>query len=310
MPVFTVVIPLYNKAGYIKNTLATVYAQTFQDFEVIVVNDGSTDGSGRIFENHSYARLTYLKTDNAGAAAARNTAISKAQGQLIAFLDADDEWMPSHLEKLLGLHVQYPQAGMLALRYYIKNPGSAVLEKPVLNGIPDDFTGIVPDFFAASITNRLAVSISIAVPRGVFAATGLFNESYTNSEDTDMWVRIGLHYPVALGSSYTSVYNFHIPQSLSKIRLTEQKIMDFSAYAGDEQNNPGLNAFLNMYRLEYALKYRTAGAIIQSRELLKQVPPAKISLKKKVLFSLPPFMLRLMLWLKKWLYKRGIRLRS
>src|ERR1051326_8460176 len=101
-PIVSVIIPAYNAAAFIGETLDSVYAQTFKDFEVVVVNDGSpdTDELERALERYA-AKLRYLKQDNQGAAAARNTGITAARGEFVAFLDADDMWLPAFLEKQL-----------------------------------------------------------------------------------------------------------------------------------------------------------------------------------------------------------------
>jgi len=306
MPLFSVIIPLYNKAGYIKNTLAALHAQTFTDYEIIVINDGSTDNSDAIFKTLKHEKLTYLTTVNRGVSAARNTGIATAKGTLIAFLDADDVWKPNHLETLYNLYRQYPGAGMYVSRYYIKNPGSNTLQKTVLNNIPNGFTGVVPDFFNSSLTHRLAWTSALAIPKIVFNNVGFFNESLTNSEDTEMWIRIALKYPVALSNKFTAIYNFEIPNSLSKRKITACKIMDFSPFVTFEQQNSSLKAYMDMYRTEYALKFKTQGDTLTAATLMRAVNPKNISALKTFLLKLPVAVLIALLYSKRWLYKKGI----
>lgn len=99
MPQISVIIPLYNKADYIRRALDSVFAQTFQKFEVIVVDDGSTDDGPKIVAGYDKSRFQLLRQKNAGPGAARNRGIRAAQGKYVAFLDADDEWLPEYLEK-------------------------------------------------------------------------------------------------------------------------------------------------------------------------------------------------------------------
>src|SRR5260370_2508378 len=107
-PRVSVVIPAYNVAPYISETLATVFAQTFSDFEVVIVNDGSPDTEEFEREIQSYAdRIVYLQQENRGASAARNTGVRAARGQLIAFLDADDLWSPNYLTEQLKFIREY-----------------------------------------------------------------------------------------------------------------------------------------------------------------------------------------------------------
>jgi glycosyltransferase involved in cell wall biosynthesis len=305
MPLFSVIIPLYNKERHVAATLNSVIAQTFTDFEIIIVNDGSTDGSEDAVKSFNDPRIIYVRTENKGVSSARNTAIQMANGTLIAFLDADDDILPNHLQVLHSLYSNHPEAGMFASRYYFKLPGNK-LQKSVFNSVIESFTGIVPDFFASSLNHRMATSSSIAVPKSVFETTGLFNENYTNCEDTDMWVRIGINYPVALSNEYTAVYNFHIADSLSKNSLDTQKVMDFNNYIAHENTNPGLKQYLDLYRIEYAIKYRLQGNIMLSTLLLENVLVENISLSKKILLALPPAVLKTLLFIKKRLYNNGI----
>ena len=93
----SIIIPLYNKAPYVRRALDSIAAQTFPDFEVIVVDDGSTDYGAAIVADYPDARVRLIRQANAGPGAARNAALAQARGELIAFLDADDEWLPSYL---------------------------------------------------------------------------------------------------------------------------------------------------------------------------------------------------------------------
>src|SRR5271157_5460413 len=99
----SVVIPLYNKAGYITRTLQSVAGQTFEDFETIIVDDGSTDGSGDLAAEFQDGRFRVVRQANAGPGAARNRGIEEARGELIALLDADDVWMPEYLASSLAM---------------------------------------------------------------------------------------------------------------------------------------------------------------------------------------------------------------
>ena len=305
MPFFSVITPLYNKQGYIATTLQSALAQTFTDFEIIIVNDGSTDDSEAVLKTFADNRIVYIKTVNRGVSWARNTGIENSKGKIIAFLDADDDWLPNHLQVLYDLHCRYPNAGMYASRYYYNLPGNK-LQKTPLHKINDHFSGIVPDFFESSLKYRIAFTSALAVPKEIFGIVGLFNVGYTNSEDTDMWIRIGIKYPVALSGEYTAAYNYYIENSLSKNSLHAQKLMDFSQYKQEEKTNNGLKQFLDLYRLEYAVKYRIQGSLTLSNALLKEVAPDNIGIVQGLLLNLPPAILRTLLFVKKSLYNVGI----
>ena len=305
MAFISVIIPLYNKQDYICATLNSALAQTFTDFEIIIINDGSSDGSEAIVKKFNDARIIYVKTDNKGVSAARNNGINRAKGKVIAFLDADDIWEKQHLQTLYDLYVKYPEAGMLASRYTIKI-GKGKLLKPVLLNVPDDFEGIVADAFEASLVYRLAVTSAVAVPKYVFDKIGTFNEQVTHPEDTELWIRIGIAYAVAISNAYTMVYTFDLPESWSRQKMKGRKIMDFDKFINEEKGNKSLKAFVDIYRLEYALKYRLEGEILHSQTLYSKVAAENISRKTRLLFKVPPFTLRALLRLKHWLHKKGI----
>ncbi|HMA53239.1 MAG TPA: glycosyltransferase family A protein, partial [Acidobacteriota bacterium] len=122
VPRVTVVIPLYNKAPYIAAAVRSVLAQTFTDFEVIVVDDGSLDDGAEVVDRFDDPRLRLVRQENQGESAARNKGVTLAASELLAFLDADDEWTPSHLEVLLRLADRFPGAGLLATAYKIVSP--------------------------------------------------------------------------------------------------------------------------------------------------------------------------------------------
>src|SRR3954469_10712247 len=124
MPKITVIIPLYNKAAYIKRALDSVLAQTFSGFELIVIDDGSTDGGGAIVARCDDPRVRLIRQENAGPAQARNHGIDEASGELVAFLDADDEWMPRYLEhSVAALEQAGPEVACLASGYLLYPQG-------------------------------------------------------------------------------------------------------------------------------------------------------------------------------------------
>src|SRR5690606_20272089 len=140
----------------------------------------------------------YIKTENRGVSKARNLGIEKANGEYIAFLDADDYWHPDHLETLQQLIIQYPHAGLYATNYNFIHPNGTI-QHTNFSTLGPKFSGIVDNAFKYSLKDRLMWTSCVAVKRYIFDSVGVFDTSITlgAGEDTDMWIRIALKYPVA-----------------------------------------------------------------------------------------------------------------
>ena len=203
----SVVIPLYNKVRHIERALDSVLAQTHPEFEVIVVNDGSTDGSERVVEQYTDPRIRLVNQENAGVSVARNRGITEAKGELVAFLDADDEWLPEHLATICRLKSKYPECGAYASSYRVV---SAKGRQAVYasGGIPEHpWEGVLHSYFRAALTSDPIWTSAVAVPRRVFETCGLFPVGVKTGEDTDMWCRIALKFPVAFSTQPGAVYH-------------------------------------------------------------------------------------------------------
>ena len=206
MPTISVVIPLYNKAPYISRALSSVLLQSFEDYEVIVVDDGSTDDGKSIAEGFSDPRIRVLHQQNGGVSAARNLGIQSSRCDLIAFLDADDEWGPDFLETILSLKKTYPQAGAYGTAFEMRFPDGSIVH-PEFNEIYYGWEGILPSYFRASFGVNVLHSSAVAVPAKVFLKIGLFPEGEKLGEDLDMWLRIAASYPIAYKNIACEIYN-------------------------------------------------------------------------------------------------------
>ena len=207
MPAISVVIPLYNKEPYVARALNSVLAQTFQDLEVIVVDDGSTDGGAAIVKEFDDPRIRLIRQENQGVSVARNNGVEASRAELVAFLDADDEWLPRHLRIIDRLRAKYPEAGAYATGFKIhKSNGKEIL--PKFRRIPKrPWEGIIPSFFLSSALGKYPVNSSvIAIPREVYLEVGGCPAGIRWGEDADLWGKIALKYPIAfsweLGATY------------------------------------------------------------------------------------------------------------
>ncbi len=304
MPFFSVVIPLYNKQNDVKNTLLSVIEQTFPDFEIIVINDGSTDESENEVLTITDKRLVYIKTENKGVSMARNLGIEKAQGNYIAFLDADDYWYPNHLEILKELIVDYPEAGIVAANYEFKHPNGFV-ESPSFPELPENYKGILDNPFKYSLRNRIIISINNAVKKESFNSVGKFDNSLTTGEDTDMWIRLALNYPVAFNKQVTSSYLLGASNRAS-LKININTLSRLDKYNEEEQANPFLKKFLDIYRAQYAMKYKLTGDKENFNYYYNSINLQNQTFKTRILLILPPRIARILYRLKQSLKSRNI----
>ena len=185
-PAVTVVIPVYNSAHYIAQALDSLKAQTFSNYEVIVVNDGSDDREEleRILKSHPLP-VIYISQENKGVSAARNAAIKIAKGEFYAQLDADDQWTPDYLDVQLGFLAENPD---VALVY----PNATVIHDE--SDMTLEFMKISPSEgdvnFESLVRQKCVVMTCVTARMSAIRAAGMFDESLRSCEDFDLWLRI------------------------------------------------------------------------------------------------------------------------
>lgn len=308
MPFFSIVVPLYNKQRDIKETLLSALGQTFGDFELIVINDGSTDDSEAEVHSITDERLVYVKTENQGVSAARNSGIKIAKGEYIAFLDADDYWYPNHLETLQILAASFPQAAAVAANYEFKHPNGTITNTS-FEDIDADFNGIVKDFFKSSMLFRVIWTSAVAVKKEVFLNIGSFDTAITAGaagEDTDMWIRIALKYPIAFTSKITATYMLGASNRVSNTQTAQRSFPKLDKFKQEEKTNKSLQKFIDLHRAYYALRHRVAGDRKGFKYYFRNLNFKEQPLKTKLLLLLPGPILRLLYKIKAILNSKDI----
>ena len=195
----SIVIPLYNKAQSIEKTIRCIQAQTYQDFEVVVVEGWSTDGSTEIIQRLSEEdnRIRVLMQQNRhGVTPARNESVEAARSEHIAFLDADDYWEPNYLERMAQLIADYPEAGIWGLSYGELTAKGKIL--PTIPRVSDGFRGIVENPWR---TGSPFWTGATAISKMAFERVGGFDNRIIYGEDIDLWYRLMLVYPCAFDES-------------------------------------------------------------------------------------------------------------
>jgi glycosyltransferase involved in cell wall biosynthesis len=210
----SVVIPLYNKEKYIKRAVNSILTQTHQCFELIVVNDGSTDSSLTKAEGIKDERIRIVDQENLGESAARNRGIEEAKHELIAFLDADDKWEPECLENLVRAAEKYLDAKMIGVAHKIISPEGEMIY-PEFKYVPEK-EGIIENYFKAALEWHPICASAVVIRKEVFDRLGGFTVEMRYGEDSFMWSKVALNYPVAFIYKYLSVIYRNADNRVSK----------------------------------------------------------------------------------------------
>ena len=286
----SVIIPLYNKAPYIGRALGSVLRQTFQDFEIIVVDDGSTDGGGAAAKSFDDDRVRIVTQTKRGVSAARNTGILAARFEFVAFLDADDAWKTDFLQTVMGLHETYPKAAMFATAYLMDF--AEKLRKPRLKALPArTWHGIIPDYFKAVLWDLPVISSAVMIRRSVFDQVGFFKEGKALGEDQDMWCRIALKFPVAYSTRPCAVYYMNTAKSICYNRNLVQiyPVMDEMQRAIDKarpESRKYKMLYLSKLRIDYAVRLIRAHRFRDFFVAMANVPSLMIAKRVRVFYYL------------------------
>ena len=207
---FSVIIPLYNKEKYICRALESILGQTLQEFEIVVVDDGSTDSGVKMVDSFEDARIRIISQPNQGVSAARNRGISEAKYGFIAFLDADDEWLPDYLVSISQLIEKYVNCHVYATSYFIQEVHNRT--KIHLNGLSfDGNDGILDNYFEIAANNMPPLWTSaVCVKKDAIQKIGGFPEGIKSGEDLLTWARLAVNFDIAFSKKPLSIYHNEI----------------------------------------------------------------------------------------------------
>jgi len=226
----SVVIPAYNYAHFLPQAIDSALAQSYPKVEVIVVDDGSTDATPEVAAGYG-ARIRYIRKQNAGLPAARNTGIQNASYPFIGFLDADDQWKPDFLQKAMTQFAQLPaEFGLVAAQaIYIDEQGKEFALKSLtwaVHGRLDHRDILLKTRFSPS---------AVVARKSALEAAGLFDESLRSSEDRDMWIRIGAKFPLFLQADRLALIRRHrssMSRNAGRMKANIQRVLDKSRANG------------------------------------------------------------------------------
>jgi glycosyltransferase involved in cell wall biosynthesis len=266
MPKYSIIIPTYNRADFLSEALTSVWAQTYQDFEVIVCDDGSTDHTPHVLA-HFGDRITVVHTQRRGPGAARNAAVAVAKGTYLTCLDSDDTWLPWTLASIDQVVQQH---GPDCLVYMIRTPMEFGLRGAWL---PTELkTECYPDFIASPPDASHSGSLVGAIPRALFVATGGFQEDMITDEDLDLLFRLGVGHPyIMITKPVTMLHRTHEGNTardmhhlcngglfLLKREFREQAYAGGAARAHARRSRLGTILARRCVKLAYASQFRLA----------------------------------------------------
>ena len=264
LPKISVVVPAYNAERTILETIASVRQQTLTDFELIVINDGSTDQTLELVSTVKDERLRVFSYTNGGLSTARNRGIAQARGEFITFIDADDLWTGDKLERQLAALEASPQAGFAySWAYYMKETEKCLL--------PDR-----PIFYAGNVYEQLLVRDFIVsgsncmMRKQAIAATGEFDPSLYGTEDWDYWIRLARHWQAVVIPQYQIFYRQSSSSMLSQVERVEAS--NFRVIEKAYQSAPAAlqalksQSLANTYRFLAHLYVTRVGSVVAAKQ--------------------------------------------
>jgi GT2 family glycosyltransferase len=277
-PVVSVVIPLYNKAPHVERTLRSVFAQTFEDYEVIVIDDGSTDDSAARVAALRHPRLHLIRQANAGPGAARNRGIAEARGGIVAFIDADDEWHPDYLRHAVGQLHEHPEAAAVTCAHIDVPPGCSTWPFWRRHGIVPGIFRARPDTSPALLVTLVAfmwTGATAARTAVVRRLGGFYERGSRYGEDAVLMLNLALHEALVLSAEPLAIY--HRERSdLNRRDLGPRPVEPFLldpgpiAMTAPAALQPLLGAFLNARAMKTACMLTYWGQWREGRALMRR----------------------------------------
>lgn len=298
---FSVIIPLFNKEKFIEATLRSVLEQSFTNFEIIVINDGSTDSSAEIIKKFTDFRIRYFSKENEGVSAARNYGIEKAEGEFIAFLDADDYWYPVFLEKMFQNIKKHPEQKVFSAAIEIETSKSVF---PAQYSIAKTSDCEIVNYFSGSCKETVICTSCAVFDKSIFDEIGNFDTQIKSGQDTDLWIRIGLVYPVVFSWKILARYVYD-ENSLSKNLNHLNSKVDFNKFKELEKTNPLLKKFLDLNRFSMAIKFKLSGNKEAYKNYYAAIELNNLGIKKRTLLLLPATLLHQLIRFKTVLAESG-----
>lgn len=312
MAFISVIIPLYNKENYISQTIQSILNQELEDYEVIIVDDCSTDASFPIASTYKSDKIRLVQhTQNKGLSAARNTGIKASQSNYITFLDADDVWEPFFLSEIHALVTTFPEAGIYGTNYeevYQKGLKLDIRKNTVK--LYGHQTAIISDFYSANIQQPIYCFSSVAFKKEVFDSVGFFDETINFGEDIDFNIRVNFKYTLAYSNRICAAYIVFSENQITTSSILNKTIPDLDKYEHYKETRPEVKKYLDFKRYTSAVLYKMAGEKEKYTLLRSKIDSGNLTLKQQLLLQMPLWLIRKIKQFKQFLLRKGIRVTS
>lgn len=310
MAFFSIIIPLYNKERYIENAIQSILKQTVADYEIIIINDGSTDKSKEIISKYDSEKIRIIDhPKNKGLSAARNTGIKNAISNYITFLDADDLWKPNYLQTIKNLISSYSEAHIFATNYDEVYPKTTHKPHNGSEDLPENFNGLI-DFFKINLKQGIYTPSSVCWHKSVFETIGYYDEEITFSEDLDFNIRANLKFKLAYSTSIQMSYFMETDNQITRSSILNKTLPDYDQYEKYCTSVPYLKRYLDFERYVLAKHLKMDGDTTKYKKIVHSIDFKNLNYKQAILLKSPYFLLHFIKTTKDFLIRKGIKLTS
>lgn len=312
MPFFTVIIPLYNKENYVENTLKSILNQSFTDYEVLIIDDCSTDKSMAIIQPYlSDAIKVISHSKNSGLSASRNTGIRNSKSKFVTFLDADDTWKPNFLAAINEMIQQFPEEAIFGTNYQeVHQNGKIIFPKNNTSDLKPNKIIFLNDFFKRNNQQGLFIHSGICFDKKVYDSVGFYDETIDFAEDLDFNIRALSNYNLVYKNSRLVNYTIFSENQLTNSSILGKIIPDYNKYESLASKKPDLKSYLDFERYVIAKHLKTDGDKVKYKEIVASIAAGNLNFKQKLLLKAPNFILLFIKKIKNYLLQKGVRISS
>ena len=303
---FSIVIPVFNKEKYIKETILSVLNQTYDNYEIIIINDASTDNSLKIIEEVISDKAVIINNkNNLGLSASRNIGFEASSDKYIAFLDGDDVWDKNFLKEINELIINFPKESIFGT-YYKENYNGKILY-PKIN-IKEKLLGtkfVIKNFFEANLRRLIITQSCLVFKKNIFDTVGLYNPEITFAEDIDFYIRCFQNFNLAYSYQTYHMQRKMVHKSISNSKTDNLNYPLLDKYLGVSDE---LNRFINFYNYCFCRRKKNEGSKKSMIYYRNKIRFRWIGFLKTIVLFLPEFLYTTLLKFKRYLLKKGINI--